>query len=77
MQHYRKSQIYRGIIQYLLEFTAYTLKDIADLTNSPTRSIRSIYYLGKIPDSFQTELSLIKLYHTILSLDLDFSGVTR
>ncbi|OGV30934.1 MAG: hypothetical protein A3E88_00695 [Legionellales bacterium RIFCSPHIGHO2_12_FULL_35_11] len=77
MQHYPKSQIYRGMIQYLLEFTSYTLKDIADLTNSSTKSIRSIHCLGKIPENFQTELNLVKLYHMILALDLDQSSATR
>ena len=73
MQHYSKLQIYKGIIQYLLEVTCYTLKDIADLTNSSIKSIRSIHCHGQIPESFQTELNLIKLYHMILSLSWDKS----
>lgn len=68
MQQYCKVQIYRGIIQYLLQFTCYTLKDIAELTNSSIKSIRSIQRYGEIPKNPQTEVGLIKLYHTILIL---------
>ena len=70
MQHYSKLQIYKGMIQYLLESTPYTLKTIADLSHSSIKSIRSIYYYDQIPRNFSTELGLVKLYHMVLELNL-------
>jgi hypothetical protein len=42
MEKTTKTQIYKGMIQYLLESTNYTLKNIADLTDSSLKNIRLI-----------------------------------
>ena len=64
-----KLQIYKGIIQYLLEATHYNLNNIADLSNTSIKSIRSIYCEEYIPPNFSSELQLVKLYHAILELN--------
>jgi hypothetical protein len=65
-----KVQIYKGMIQYLLESTHYTLKSIADLSNSSIKNIRTIYSEERIPLNFSSDLQLVKLYHVILELNL-------
>lgn len=66
-----KLQIYKGIIQYLLKSTNYTLKDIADLTNSSIKNIRSIYTDDQMPRYFSSELQLVKLYQMILNIQVN------
>ena len=66
MESNAKLQIYKGMIQYLLESTNYNLKNIADLTNSSIKIIQSIHCAAVIPDDFSSELQLVKLYHIIL-----------
>lgn len=61
-----KLQIYKGMIQYLLESTNYTLKNIADHTGASIEHLRSIYIGDQIPINFSAELQLIKLYQIIL-----------
>jgi len=68
-----KIQIYKGMIHYLLESTNYTLKNIADLSNSSIKNIRSIYYENLIPPNFASELHLVKLYHMILEVNINQS----
>ena len=70
MNQNSKLQIYKGIIQYLLETTHYNLNNIADLSNTSIKSIRSIYCDEHIPPNFSSELQLVKLYHAILELNL-------
>ena len=60
-----KLQIYQGIIQYLLDSTNYTLKNIADLSSCPVTSIRSIYSDDTIPPNFSSEARLVRLYQMI------------
>lgn len=69
MDSHSKLQIYKGIIQYLLESTNYTLKNIADLSSSSLKSIRSIYCDSSIPSNFASELQLVKLYQMILEIN--------
>lgn len=65
-----KLQIYQGIIQYLLDSTGYDLKNIAALSNSTIKSIRSIYHGNEIPPNFSSsEKHLIQLYQMILELN--------
>lgn len=64
-----KLNIYKNIIQYILESTHYTLKNIADLTNSSIISIRSIYVDGLLPSNFSSETQLLKLYQMILEIN--------
>lgn len=63
-----KIQIYKNIIQYLLESTDYSLKDIAHLINCSIKNIHTIYFKEYIPTHFASELELLKLYHFILEL---------
>jgi len=71
MENPSKLQIYKGMIQYLLESTNYTLKNIADLSNSSLKSIHSIYCDGLLPSNFASELQLVKLYHMILEININ------
>lgn len=65
-----KTQIYHGIIQYLLDFTHYTIEDIADLSDSSIKNISTIYFDGLLPQDFHSELQLLRLYHFILEMKL-------
>lgn len=69
MHHHSKLQIYKGIIQYLLDSTNYTIKNIAEVTNSSVKTIRTIYCQDHIPAHF-SEINLVKLYHMMLELNL-------
>ncbi len=71
MQQNPKVQIYQGMIQYLLESTQYTLKNIADLSNSSMKSIRSIHCDALIPPSFESELELTKLFQMVLAVNIN------
>lgn len=66
MESCSKLPIYRGIIQYLLESTNYTLKNIAEHTSVPIQHLQSIYMGEQMPLYFSSELQLIKLYQIIL-----------
>ena len=70
MQQKPKVQIYQGMIQYLLESTHYTLKNIADLSNSSMKNIRSIHCDGLMPSVFASELQLVKLYQMVLEANI-------
>ncbi len=70
MQQNTKVQIYQGMIQYLLESTHYTLKNIADLSNSSMKNIRSIHCDGLMPQVFPSELQLVKLYQMVLEANI-------
>lgn len=70
MEHDCRLQIYRGVIHYLLESTDYTLKDIAHMSKSTIKNIRTIYCDGELPTSFTSEVHLVKLFHFILELNL-------
>jgi hypothetical protein len=61
-------QIYKGIIQFLLESTNYTLKNIADLCDTTITNIRSIYCDEILPSTFSSGLKLVRLYETIFYL---------
>ena len=65
-----KLLVYKGIIQYLIESTNYTLENIADLSNPSIKNIRSIYSGDLIPPNFSSELQLVKLYHLILEFEI-------
>ncbi|STX50138.1 Uncharacterised protein [Legionella busanensis] len=65
-----KIQIYKGIIQFLLDSTTYSLKDIADIAETSIKNIRLIYLDEILPSSFTSELKLIKIYQIILEFNL-------
>ncbi|PJE14247.1 hypothetical protein [Legionella sp.] len=68
MENKSKLKIYYGIIEYLLKSTNYSLKNIADLCDTPISNIQSIYCDQILPASFTSELRLVKLYQAILQL---------
>ncbi|HHS8321901.1 TPA: hypothetical protein ACTUO9_002018 [Legionella anisa] len=68
MENVTKLQIYKGIIQYLLDSTNYTLKNIADLSNSSIKNIRTIYCDNFLPLNFSSEMQLVRLYQMILEI---------
>ena len=74
MQQNPKAQIYQGMIQYLLESTHYTLKNIADLSNSSIKNIRSIHCNGLMPPLFVSELQLVRLYQMVLEVNIKKSN---
>ena len=61
-----KLKIYKGIIQYLLDSTHYTLKRIASLSHSTIANIRAIYHYEEMPLNFNEERHLVQLYQIIL-----------
>ena len=63
--------IYKGIIDYLLSSTHFTLKDIANHTGAPISSIRSIYHDQMIPSHFLSEIALTRLYQIILDIQMN------
>ena len=69
MENSSKLKIYKGIIQYLLESTNYSLKNIADLSHTSIKNISSIYCDEILPKDFSSELDLVKLYQIILGLN--------
>lgn len=69
MENNFRLQIYKGMIQYLLESTQYTLKNIADLSNSSIKNLRSIYCDNLVPPNFTSDLQLVQLYHFILEIN--------
>lgn len=70
MAIHSKLQIYQGIIQYLLDSTDYDLKNIAALSNSTIKSIRSIYHGNEIPANFSSsEKHLVQLYQMVIELN--------
>lgn len=71
MQNGSKLQIYKGMIQYLLESTSYSLKNIAALTSSSIKHIHLIYFHDYIPPRFASEFQLIKLYQIILEININ------
>jgi hypothetical protein len=49
----------------------YTLKNIADLSNSSMKNIRSIHCDGLMPSVFASELQLVKLYQMVLETNIN------
>lgn len=65
-----KLQIYKGIISYLLEFTQYTLENIAELSCCSLQTVENIFYEDKLHLDIVSEIQLIKLYHAVLECRL-------
>ncbi|MDQ5884486.1 MAG: hypothetical protein QG556_826 [Pseudomonadota bacterium] len=63
-----KVNIYKGMIEYVLETTDYNLKRIAHLSNSSIGNIKMIYSYGEIPEDFKEEMDLVRLYMMILDM---------
>jgi len=71
MDNHLKLNIYKGMIQYILDSTSYTLKNIADLSGSPLDCIRTIYCHDSVPKSFKSEVQLLKLYQIVLEINMN------
>lgn len=69
MENDPKRQIYKGIIQFLLETTNYSLQHIAALSNSSIKNIRAIYCENQLPQHFPSEKQLVQLYLIVLELN--------
>lgn len=69
MEHHSKLNIYKGMIQYILDSTHYTLKHIAQLSHSSLDNIQMIYCHDSVPKRFQSEVELMKLYQIILEIN--------
>jgi len=70
-------QIYKGMIDYLMVTTKYTLQDIADLSFSSIKNIRSIHDNDTLPANFSSELHLVRLYHFIVEQKINERGFTK
>lgn len=69
MKHNSKLIIYKEIIQFIVDETPYTLKNIAELSNTSINKIRSIYCQNILPDDFKSEIQLLKLFQIILEIN--------
>ena len=77
MENNSKLQIYKGMIQYLLDSTHYTLKHIAELSSASIKNSLSLYRGNHIPIDFTLELALTNLYLIILETNLSRSHVSQ
>lgn len=68
----QKIVLYKGIIQYLLDSTKYSLQRIANLSNSPISHLQMIYCHDRLPQNSNVELNLLKLF--ILLIDMENKG---
>ncbi|MFO2969403.1 hypothetical protein SCN92_12920 [Legionella pneumophila serogroup 1] len=70
MSHDYKVGIYKGIIQYLLDATNYSLQRIANLSNSPIAYLQLIYHHNRLPQNRSTELNLLKLFVVYIDMEI-------
>lgn len=70
MSHDYKVGIYKGIIQYLLDATNYSLQRIANLSNSPIAYLQLIYHHNRLPQNRSIELNLLKLFVMYIDMEI-------
>lgn len=70
MDQEQRPTIYKEMIQYILNSTNYTLKNIAEFTNCSVTTIYTIYKEAILPKEFKSELELIKLYHLVIDISI-------
>ncbi|HAU1838725.1 TPA: hypothetical protein RJX18_000221 [Legionella pneumophila] len=70
MSHNYKVGIYKGIIQYLLDATNYSLQRIANLSNSPIAYLQLIYHHNRLPQNRSIELNLLKLFVVYIDMEI-------
>ncbi|CZO61111.1 hypothetical protein SCO11_01900 [Legionella pneumophila serogroup 1] len=70
MSHDYKVGIYKGIIQYLLDATNYSLQRIANLSNSPIAYLQLIYHHNRLPQNRSIELNLLKLFVVYIDMEI-------
>lgn len=66
----QKVIIYKGIIQYLLDSTNYSLQRIANLSNSQIAHLQMIYQHNRLPKESNVELNLLKLLTIVIDMEL-------
>lgn len=71
MEYHSRLNIYKGMIQYILDSTHYTLKHIAQLSHSSLDNIRMIYCHDSVPNNFKSEVELMKLYQIVLEINMN------
>lgn len=71
MDHHSRLIIYKGMIQYILGSTSYTLKHIAQLSHSSLDDIRAIYCHDSLPHRFKSEVQLLQLYQIVLEVNMN------
>ncbi|HAT9314950.1 TPA: hypothetical protein JBB95_03470 [Legionella pneumophila subsp. pneumophila] len=69
MFHEQKIIIYKGIIQYLLDTTNYSLQRIANLSNSSLVHLQLIYQHNRMPKESKVEMNLLKLFITVIDME--------
>lgn len=77
MFHNQKIVIYRGMIQYLLDSTNYSLQRIANLSNTSIAHLQLIYRCNRLPKNSKVELNLLKLFTTVIDMEQNGEWVTR
>ena len=70
MFHDQKIVIYKGIIQYLLDSTNYSLQRIANLSNSSVAHLQLIHQYSRLPKESKVETNLLKLFTTVIDMEL-------
>lgn len=64
-----KIWIYKGMIQYLLDRSGYSLSRIANLSNSSLTHLQLIYHHSHLPKENKLELNLLKIFITYVELE--------
>ncbi len=77
MENNSKLQIYKGIINYLIEVTNYNLKNIAELSNTSLKDLITIYSNHQLPENYAYESGLINLYRLIIDLERKKPGLMK
>ncbi|MGL6029322.1 MAG: hypothetical protein ACRC0M_06025 [Legionella sp.] len=70
MFHDQKISIYKGIIQYLLSSTNYSLQRIANLSNTSLAHLQLIHQYDRLPTESKVELNLLRLFSTVVDMEL-------
>ncbi|MDI1353151.1 MAG: hypothetical protein PSV35_10370 [bacterium] len=70
MFHDQKINIYKGIIQYLLNSTNYSLQRIANLSNSSIAHLQLIHQYNQLPKESKVELNLLNLFSIVIDMEL-------
>ena len=70
MKHEKKLEIYKRMIQYLIDNTNYSLKSIAYLSKTSFKNIRTIHAYGELPTHFDSEMELVNLFQIILEINI-------
>jgi hypothetical protein len=66
----QKVMIYKGMIQYLLNTTNYSLQRIANLSSSQLAHLQLIHHHNRIPKETNVELNLLKLFTIVIDMEL-------